>query len=103
MEFKKKPLKGIQSIWVPVSLLSGLLLLSLIIQLTLSWLSYNRITPVNQHAEQLGEIQAFLYQVETTLASQLPANERLKDTERIALKNYLQSLLDQKNNGSSPL
>ena len=98
MNIKKHTLTGIQSIWIPLTLLGGLLILSLIIQLTLSWLSYNQIVPVKQHANQLEQIQNFLYQVETTLSQQLPEDKRLKNTDRIILKQSLQNLLDQKNN-----
>lgn len=86
-----------QSIWLPVSILGGFLLLSLIIELTLSFLSYHRIIPIDEHANHLNQIQIFLYKVETTLSQQLPKDERLSDDDRIELKQSLQSLLEKKN------
>ncbi len=93
---KKLNIIGIQSVWIPVTVLGAFLLLSLVIQLTLSWLSYNRIIPVNQHANNLEQIQIFLYEVETTLARQLPEDKNLNNADRIKLKNDLNRLLAQK-------
>ena len=89
---------GTQSIWIPVSVLGVFLLLSLIVQLTLSWLSYNRILPADQHAKHLEQIQVFLYKVETDLKRQLPENKQLKLSDRLELKKSLQELLEKKNN-----
>ncbi len=96
--FQKLNIIGIQSIWIPISILGAFLLLSLVIQLTLSWLSYNRIVPVNQHANHLEQIQIFLYEVEATLARQLPEDKTFNTSDRIKLKNSLNRLLLQKQN-----
>ncbi len=94
----KRNIIGIQSIWLPVSVLGGLLLLSLIVQLALSLLFYNRILPVDQHVNHLEQIQLFLYKVEQTLTRQLPEDERLNAVDKYELKQALQNLLEQKNN-----
>ncbi len=96
--FQKLNIIGIQSIWIPISILGAFLLLSLVIQLTLSWLSYNRIVPVNQHANNLEQIQLFLYEVEATLARQLPEDETFNIADKIKLKNFLNRLVQQKHN-----
>jgi len=92
----KRNIIGIQSIWLPVSVLGGLLLLSLIVQLALSLLFYNRILPVDQHVNHLEQIQLFLYKVEQTLTRQLPEDERLNAVDKYELKQALQNLLEQK-------
>ncbi len=89
---------NVQSIWIPVTVLGAFLLLSLVIQLTLAWLSYNKITPVNQHANNLEQIQIFLYEVETTLARQLPTDQNFNIADKVKLKNSLEHLLIEKNN-----
>ena len=60
---KKFNVVGVQSIWIPVSVLGAFLLISILAQLTLSWFSYNRILPIDQHARHLEQIQLFLYEV----------------------------------------
>ncbi len=93
---KKFNIIGIQSVWIPITVLGTFLLLSLIIQLSLSWFSYNQIIPVNQHASNLEQMQVFLYEVETTLARQLPEDKSLSPLDRIKLKNMLAQLLLKK-------
>ncbi len=96
--FNKFNAVGVQSIWIPVSVLGAFLLLSLIIQLTLSWISYQQIVPVNKHAANLEQIQTFLYDVEAILARQLPDDKTFNAADRRSLKNSLTNLLVQKYN-----
>ncbi|QTR47051.1 two-component sensor histidine kinase [Thiothrix litoralis] len=85
--------RTIQPLWIPVAVLGGLLLVSLLAQLTLAWLSYNRLLPANQHVDHLEQLQQTLTQVETTLAKQLPDDSILPVATRQNLHQILQDLL----------
>lgn len=73
MSFLHNPTaRNIQPLWIPVAVLGGLLLVSLVVQLTLAWLSYDRILPASRHVDHLDQLQQTLTQVETTLTTSYP-------------------------------
>lgn len=86
---------GMPSLWLPVSILGGLLLLSLVIQLTLAWLSYDRVRPVDRHVGHLEKLQQLLTDVERNLTLQLPGNRELTVTVRNRLKTDIQAIIDR--------
>ncbi|EIJ36919.1 sensor histidine kinase [Thiothrix nivea] len=94
MSFLHNPTaRNIQPLWIPVAVLGGLLLVSLVVQLTLAWLSYDRILPASRHIDHLDQLQQTLTQVETTLAHQLPDSSSIPPESRSALQQALQDLL----------
>lgn len=84
-------------IWIPISVLAVLLMLSLIIQLFLAWQSYQRIAPVSQHMAHLEELQSALSTLEESLANLLPDDKNLDLTTRRHLQRTLQELLEKDN------
>jgi C4-dicarboxylate-specific signal transduction histidine kinase len=85
--------RTIQPLWIPIAVLGGLLLVSLVVQLTLAWLSYDRILPVNRHVDHLERLQNTLHGVENTLAEQLPHTNPLPADVQLKLRRSLQTLL----------
>ncbi|WGZ93159.1 MAG: hypothetical protein QJT81_15220 [Candidatus Thiothrix putei] len=69
--------RRLQPLWIPLAILGGLLLLSLLAQLALAWRSYERILPTDQHVAHLEQLQQTLSTVETSLTQQLPADRPL--------------------------
>lgn len=95
----RKLTQNLKPLWIPVTILGGLLLVSLVVQLTLAWLSYQRILPVDQHVRYLEQLQRNLTRVETTLASHLGGSESspLSPDAWQNLHDSLQRLLNQAN------
>jgi hypothetical protein len=94
MSFLQNPsVRNIQPLWIPAAVLGGLLLVSLLVQLTLAWLSYDRIVPANRHVDHLEQLQQTLTLVESTLARQLPDDSILPAAARQNLHQTLQDLL----------
>lgn len=89
--------KNLKPLWIPVAILSSLLLLSLVVQLTLAWLSYTRILPVDQHVTYLERLQRNLTRMENALASHLGGEENrpLPPDDWQNLHDSLQRLLNQ--------
>ena len=91
--------RNLKPLWIPVTILGSLLLVSLIVQLTLAWLSYDRILPVDEHVRYLEQLQRNLTRMETALASHLGADENspLPPDDWQNLHDSLQRLLNQRN------
>lgn len=92
---KPNPARRLQPLWIPLAILGGLLLLSLLAQLALAWRSYERILPADQHMAHLEQLQQTLSGVETRLTRQLPDDSPLPPADRQALHQSLQGLLAQ--------
>lgn len=96
MSFLKNPLvRNSQPLWIPVAVLGGFLLLSLLGQLTLAWQSYQRIRPADLHVNHLEQLQHTLNHVESTLAKELPDNIPLSPETAASLQQDLQDLETQ--------
>ncbi|WP_031434091.1 sensor histidine kinase [Methylomarinum vadi] len=94
---KAKYLQFSLPIWIPVSLLGALLLISLIIQLLLAWQSLQRIEPVSRHMAHLEDLQAVISGMEEGLANLMPADKTLDTATRRRLQRMLQQLLEKNN------
>ncbi len=90
-----KTARRLQPLWIPLAILGGLLLLSLLAQLALAWRSYERIVPADQHVAHLEQLQRTLSGVETTLTQQLPDDSPLNRADQQTLQQALQDLLMQ--------
>lgn len=95
----RKLTSNLKPLWIPVTILGSLLLVSLLVQLTLAWLSYGRILPVDQHVQYLEQLQRNLARVETALAAHLgeAGNSPLPPDSWQNLHASLQRLLNQRN------
>lgn len=80
-----------QPIWLLVAILGGLLLLSLVVQLSLALLSYDRILPVAQHVDYLESLQHTLLEIENQLAEQFTDDDSLPSAN---LQSLHQTLLE---------
>lgn len=87
--------RRLQPLWIPLAILGGLLLLSLLAQLALAWRSYERILPADQHVAHLEQLQQTLSTVETSLTRQLPADRPLPPADQQTLHQALEALLTQ--------
>jgi signal transduction histidine kinase len=84
-------------IWITVSLLSALLMISLLIQLAMAWQAYLRIAPVSKHSAQLEKLQGALFDTEERLAQLKPEDKVADPAIQARLQQYLQDLLRQGN------
>lgn len=84
-------------IWITVSLLSVVLMVSLIVQLAMAWQAHQRIAPVSAHVAQLEGLQGALFDTEESLAGLLPESNVLDPSTRSHLQDLLQALLDKNN------
>lgn len=95
----RKLTQNLKPLWIPITLLSSLLLVSLIVQLALARLSYQRILPVDQHVTYIERLQRNLTRMETALANHLGQAETspLSPEDWKNLHDSLQRLLSQHN------
>ncbi|MCK9609037.1 MAG: ATP-binding protein [Methylomonas sp.] len=84
-------------IWITVSLLSVLLMVSLIVQLIMAWQAHQRIAPVSAHVTLLEGLQGALFDTEESLARLPPESNLLASGTRQHLQGLLQALLDKDN------
>lgn len=82
-------------IWITVSLLSVLLMISLLVQLAMAWQAYQRILPLPRHISHLERLQSALFDTEESLA-QTEAKDAAADSAiQLRLQQYLQDLLQR--------
>ncbi|ATG91044.1 ATP-binding protein [Methylomonas koyamae] len=84
-------------IWITVSLLSGLLMISLMIQLAMAWQSYQRILPLPKHIAHLERLQSALFDTEESLALTDGQDAAADPAIQSRLQRYLQELLERGN------
>ena len=94
--FSLRDLSGAQPLWIPLAVLGSLLVVSLVVQLTLAWMSYSRILPVDRHVVHLEKLQSMLTTVEKNLALPLPEGRSLPPALQARLQEDIQTLLDNK-------
>lgn len=84
-------------IWITVALLSGLLMISLMIQLAMAWQSYQRILPLPKHIAHLERLQNALFDTEESLARIDRQDAAVDPAIQRRLQHYLQELLQRGN------
>jgi signal transduction histidine kinase len=82
------------SLWLPAALLGGLLVVTLVMEVVLTWQSHQRIRPINQHIDQMVKLQGANIELQRELVESLDSGGEFTAREREQIGKELQSILE---------
>jgi two-component system NtrC family sensor kinase len=83
------------SVLLPSAVLGGLLIVTLAIQVILSWQSHRRLVPVSGHTSHMVKLQSLNFELQQELIESLRDKGNFTDAERVRLHNELKAILDR--------
>jgi len=82
------------SLWLPAAVLGGLLIVVLVIQLVLSWMSHVQLAPVSSHLAQMHRLQMLNFEMQRELLEKLDHAGMLTAPEREQMREEIRSILE---------
>jgi signal transduction histidine kinase len=82
------------SLWLPVMLLGGLLVTTLVMEFVLTWQSHQRLQPINRHITQMAKLQGANIELQRELVESLRGQGEFNIREREELGRELQTILE---------
>jgi two-component system, NtrC family, sensor kinase len=82
------------SLWLPVLLLGGLLVITLVMEFILTWQSHERLQPINRHIMQMAKLQGANIELQRELVESLRGQGEFSIQERKEMGQELTSILE---------
>ena len=86
------------SVWLPAAVLGVLLIVTLALQLALSWRIHVRLAPVSRHTAEMAKLQRANLALQHKLMDSLQAASPFGAEERRDMRNQLKAILDMQSN-----
>ena len=84
------------SLWLPASVLGGLVIITLVTQVVLSWRVHEHLAPVSKHAEQMIKLQGANLALQKELVESLHEDGKFTAKQRENMSREIQEILDSK-------
>jgi len=81
-------------LWLPAAILGGLLILTLVIQIYLSWRAHQRLAPVSAHIAQLVRLQGVSLEMQGKLIESLTNEGAFTLIERAGMRDEIQAIVE---------